>query len=156
MAVNSLSFGRTYLKQSVGMSCILIWWRAITWEGAVAFEVEAYLPHPAGLQISLWTHPKRVRMFPFLLSFFSWHTVCSDRIWQVGVDRGSFGHDFEWTHPVCFSWHYVNETNRRSLLRSQKKRYLELVPDRCLTQVQNIALSFLLHNVMFLKLINKK
>lgn len=31
-----------------------------------AFEVEAYLPHPAGLQISLWIWPKWVRMVPFL------------------------------------------------------------------------------------------
>lgn len=38
----------------------------ITWEGTVPFEVKAYLPHPEGLQISLWTRPKHVKMVPFL------------------------------------------------------------------------------------------
>ena len=34
------------------------------WEGAAAFEVKAYVPHPAGLQISLWTHPKMGENIP--------------------------------------------------------------------------------------------
>lgn len=72
------SFGRSQLKQYAGMSCGLIWWRAITWEGTVAFEVEAYPPHPAALQMSPWTHPKMCEDSHFSLRSFPWHTVWRD------------------------------------------------------------------------------
>lgn len=81
------------------------------------------------LQAYKWAsgHVPNVREWSlFFVSFSSWHLV-----WQVltgGAREGSAGQDGELTHPVCFGWHCVNETNRRSLFRAQKKRYLELVP----------------------------
>lgn len=79
------------------MSYSLIWWRAITWEGAAAFEGESYPPHPAGVQIGIWIHPKCVRMVPFLCHLnVSYSLRGTDRQNKVKCSPR------KWFKPVCF------------------------------------------------------
>lgn len=122
-AVDVLSLGSSHLKQNGGMSRSLIWWRAITWEGAVAFEVTAYLPHPAGLQISPWTRPKTCENSLLSLRAAP-QDIWPDRIWRAGVEQGGARQDPDTDHPVCFAWHNISETIRWRVFESSDEELL--------------------------------